>query len=149
MGSIIIKSLKAHYDKRCSDATFAAQFIEHNKCFEDAAIFEKFHLCADRWYQQMQALKVLNQDTVSSIKSSCCSLHVRIYLKISFKNYKHFVLLCDQDFQRCIRDNNINECHDKNAKFWDNLIDEVVLSFVFACFAFVSIERTNIFIFLG
>lgn len=84
MGSIIIKSLKAHYDKRCTDAPFAAQFIEHNKCFEDAAIFEKFHLCADKWYQQMQALKGLNQDTVSSIKSSCCILHVRIYFDKSY-----------------------------------------------------------------
>lgn len=104
MGSIIIKSLKAHYDKRCNNAEFAAQFIEHNKCFENAAIFEKFHLCSDRWYHQMQALKGLNQDTPTAIKSSCCILH---------------------DFQRCVRDNNRNECHDKNAKFWDDVIDEV------------------------
>lgn len=81
MGSIIIKSLKAHYDKRCNNAEFAAQFIEHNKCFENAAIFEKFHLCSDRWYHQMQALKGLNQDTPTAIRSSCCILHVRTFVK--------------------------------------------------------------------
>ena len=105
MAKTIMRSVKDHYLKRCKDPDYGPDFIEHNKCFDDAAIFEQFHQCEDKWYQRMQQLKTMGLDVEKGIQSSCCIFH---------------------QFQRCVRDQNVALCHDKNARFWDDTIDEVV-----------------------
>ncbi|XP_017461409.1 PREDICTED: uncharacterized protein LOC108354747, partial [Rhagoletis zephyria] len=100
----IMKSVKDHYNKRCNDPDYSKDFIEHNKCFEDPAIFEQFHQCEDKWFHRMQELLKLKVDVEKGIQSTCCIFH---------------------EFQRCISEQNTNLCHDKNARFWDDTLDEV------------------------
>lgn len=105
MAKTIMRSVKDHYEKRCKDKDYGAEFMEHNKCFDDPAVFEQFHQCADRWYYRMQELGKQSWDVERGIQSSCCIFH---------------------EFQRCIREANVNVCHDRNARFWDDTLDEVV-----------------------
>ena len=110
MGRIFSNSMKQHYEKRCKDPDFGPEFIEHNKCFDNQTIFEQFHLCTDRWYYRFQQLPKLQINLAQGVQSGCCILH---------------------QFQKCIRDNNVNLCHDKNRLFWDQLIDDAVSGFSF------------------
>ena len=105
MAKSIMKSVKDHYDKRCRDPDYGPEFIEHNKCFGDLAIFEQFHQCADKWYYHMQNLNSLGLDVEKGIHSACCLHH---------------------EYRTCIRDRNRDLCHDKNMRFWDDTIDDVV-----------------------
>ena len=105
MAKSIMKSVKDHYDKRCRDLDYGPEFIEHNKCFDDPAIFEQFHQCADKWYYHMQNLNSLGLDVEKGIHSACCLHH---------------------EYRTCIRDRNRDLCHDKNMRFWDDTIDDVV-----------------------
>lgn len=106
----VLGSLKDHYNKRCKDAEYGVEFREHNKCFEDPAIFEQFHQCEDKFYYRMQTLQSIGGDLEQNIRSSCCIFHT---------------------FQKCIRDLNVQLCHDKNANFWDDLIGDVVCTHIF------------------
>lgn len=100
----VLGSLKDHYNKRCKDADYGVEFREHNKCFEDPATFEQFHQCEDKFYYRMLTLQSIGGDLEQNIRSACCIFHT---------------------FQKCIRDLNVQLCHDKNAHFWDDLIGDV------------------------
>lgn len=53
----------------------------------------------------MLELQNVGGDLEQNIRSACCIFHT---------------------FQKCIRDKNVQLCHDKNANFWDDLIGDVV-----------------------
>ena len=102
----LLGNLKEHYAKRCKDEAFGAIFREHSKCFDGEGVLEQFHQCEDRWYHRMQALQSLgNGNRVQNQRATCCA-------------YFHY--------QQCVRDLNVAVCHDKNARFWDEIIGDVV-----------------------
>ena len=102
-GKTILASVSSHYQKRCKDDAFRAEFIEHNKCFADKGVLEEFHRCADIWFHRMDQIK--NVPRERHVQASCCIFH---------------------ELQECIREKNKKLCHDKTAEFWDNALDEMV-----------------------
>lgn len=108
----LLGSLQEHYNKRCKDETYGAIFREHSKCFDGEGVLEQFHQCEDRWYHRMQALQTLGKNKEINRQATCCA-------------YFHY--------QQCVRDLNVAVCHDANARFWDDIIGDVV-SFLFFMF---------------